>query len=145
MEILTQIITNKVIIACLVAWLTSQIIKTAINVFREKKFDLNDLFFGVGGMPSSHTSVTCCLTTALLVQDGVTTIFAVALILTLITIRDALGVRRESGNHARILNKITKTMYNKKSEEQFNEILGHTPLQVLVGAIIGILTALLLV
>ena len=145
MQIITQIMTNKVIIACLVAWLSSQIIKTTINFFREKKFDINHLLFGVGGMPSSHTAVTCCLTVAVLIKDGITTVFAVALILTLITLRDSMGVRRESGKHARVLNMISKIIYKKKPEEQFNEILGHTPLQVLVGAILGIIVAIVIV
>jgi uncharacterized protein len=145
MEILTQIITNKIVIACFIAWLLSQIIKATITIFKEKKFDITQLIFGVGGMPSSHTSTTCCLTTAILLTEGPTTLFVASTIFTLIIIRDSIGVRRQSGKQAGIINKITQLIYKGKQKEKLNETTGHTITQTVIGAILGIIIAIVIV
>lgn len=144
MSILQQVVTNNILLACLIAWLVSQVVKTIIDLTKEKKLDLLNLAIGTGGMPSSHTAATFALTTSILLTEGVTTLFVVASVFTIIVMRDALGIRREAGKHAEILNKITKSVY-KNNVDKFNEFLGHTPSQVVVGAIIGVLTAILII
>lgn len=109
-----QILTNKILLACLTAWFLSQAIKTALKITKEKKFDINYLIFGVGGMPSSHTAVVSSLAASILLLEGATTLFALSLIFAIIVMRDSIWMRK-----------------------------AHNLREVFVGAVLGILVAVL--
>lgn len=108
------------------------------------RYDLH-ILFRTGGMPSSHSALVTSLTTVIGVQYGLgSPLFAIAAISSLIVMYDARGVRQQSGQHARILNQILREMFSGQpiSEQELKELLGHTAIEVIVGAIIGILYTL---
>lgn len=125
------------------AWAAAQIIKTVINIIELRKFDPERLV-GAGGMPSSHSATVCSLVTAVGLRYGPDTYeFALAAVLAIIVMYDAMNIRREAGNHAKWINVINATIDpNVRIDKKFKEYLGHTPFQVLVGAVIGVLIAL---
>lgn len=143
MEWLTQLSNNKILISSVLAWLLAQILKTLINFLSTKEFNPERLF-GSGGMPSSHSSTVCALVTAVAFRYGFDTYeFAMAAVFAIIVMYDAMNVRREAGEHAKWINLITTTLQpDIPIERKFKEYLGHTPLQVLMGAFLGIVTAL---
>lgn len=127
------------------AWLVAQVLKTLIHLFFTKKF-VAERLIGSGGMPSSHSATVCALATAIVLNYGASSVeFAIAFTLALIVMYDAIGVRRETGIQARILNEmldIFSTMGKDLSvEEKLKEFVGHSPIQVLMGAILGVLVA----
>lgn len=127
------------------AWLVAQTIKVILGVIREKRFNFK-WFVGTGGMPSSHAAAVSGISTAVGIHYGVDSpLFAFALLFTIIVITDAQGVRRSSGKQAEILNKILDDIYWKKKiqEERLKELLGHTPIQIIAGIIVGVLVVLL--
>lgn len=144
MEWLTQLSNNKILISSVLAWLLAQILKTLINFLSTKEFNPERLF-GSGGMPSSHSSTVCALVTAVAFRYGCDTYeFAMAAVFAIIVMYDAMNVRREAGEHAKWINLITTTLQpDIPIERKFKEYLGHTPLQVLMGAILGVVTALI--
>lgn len=136
---------NQIFCTAATGWFVAQIIKTVINLFLTKRFNAERLV-GSGGMPSSHSATVCALATAIAYNYGVSsTEFAFALILAIIVMYDAIGVRRETGIQAKVLNEIMdifSTMGNDLSaEEKLKELVGHTPIQVFMGAILGVLVA----
>lgn len=131
----------KYIIIPFLVWFSIQLFKVICDVIKTKKFELKRIM-GAGGMPSSHSAVVTVLATLIGKNEGFNTaIFGFSVIFACVVMYDAMGVRREAGNHAKIINKIIDepTMSNVKTSEKFDEVLGHTPVQVLIGAIIGIL------
>jgi len=135
-----QLVHNDIIVATFMGWFTAQIIKVASGVIRERRFNFK-WFVGTGGMPSSHAAGVAALTTSVGIYEGVSTaIFGVTLLFCVIVICDAQGVRRASGKQAEILNTIMDDIYWKKKiqEEKLKELLGHTPIQVWAGILIGI-------
>ncbi|MBO5248872.1 MAG: divergent PAP2 family protein [Clostridia bacterium] len=147
MKLLTDLLTNPCILACLTAWATAQIVKAVIHTIVHKRFELHRLF-GDGGMPSGHTATVSALATMCGLTEGFdSAAFAVSAILTVVVCRDAVGVRRETEKQAKLLNKVVDTLENKGAElsnEPLNIFIGHTPLQIAVGAVIGIGTAVIL-
>lgn len=142
-EIFIQIIKNKIFMTTLLAWVSAQAIKVAIGVFRQKKFDFR-WFVGTGGMPSSHTSGASCLATAVGLEYGFNSVhFALAASFALVVMFDAQGVRRATGKQARILNKITEDIYwqGRIDEGKLRELVGHTPVEVIAGFLLGIFIA----
>lgn len=138
-----EILHNPVLVAAVMGWFVAQVLKTIIHLIVTKQFVLERMV-GSGGMPSSHAATVCALATAAGLEFGGGSYeFAVAVILAIIVMHDARGVRRETGIQARILNEMMETfrkMGNKMTaEERLKEFVGHTPLQVLVGALLGIL------
>lgn len=128
------------------AWIIAQTIKVALGVFREKRFNFR-WFVGTGGMPSSHAAGVAALATSIGVTYGFdSAIFAVTLVFALIVLFDAQGVRLSSGRQAEILNKMLDDIYWKKKfdDEKLKEFIGHTPVEVFAGVILGILVSLLL-
>ncbi len=124
------------IICSFVTLFMCQIIKFIIESIKDKKLKIRRLIGGSGGMPSSHSSFTTSLTTLLGLKLGVNSpIFAVAFIFTLITSYDAMGVRLESGRHAEALNIILN------DENKFKEKIGHEPLEVIGGVVVGFIVA----
>jgi len=140
-----EIITNKVLITSLVSWVVAQSIKVLLGVIREKRFDFKWLI-GTGGMPSAHVAGMMSLATSVgFVCRFSSYQFAMALVMALIVMFDAQGVRRSTGKQAVMLNKILDDIYWKRiiEEKRLKEFLGHTPIQVLAGAIIGIFIAVI--
>ncbi len=135
---------NQMFFTVLMAWLVAQTIKVAIGVMREKRFNFK-WFVGAGGMPSSHASTVSALATASGITYGFASpLFAIVFFFAFIIMFDAQGVRRQSGHQAEALNQIIEDIYLNKGiqQERLKELLGHTPIQVFMGAAIGILTAL---
>ena len=136
---------NKVFISAFLGWLIAQTIKIIINSIREKRFDFK-WFVGTGGMPSAHSAGVMALATAVGIQEGFgSTIFIIILIVALVIAFDAQGVRRATGTQAEILNKILDDIYwrRKIQEDRLKELIGHTPFEVIVGSLIGIVIAIL--
>ncbi len=144
-DIFIQFFKNKILITTICAWLIAQTIKVIIGVFREKKFDFR-WFVGTGGMPSSHAAGASCLAMACGLDYGFDSAsFAIASSFALVVMFDAQGVRRATGRQARILNKITEDIYWKGriKENQLRELIGHTPVEVIMGFLLGIIIALI--
>lgn len=143
MEFIVEVLHNPVLVAAVMGWFVAQVLKTIIHLIVTKQFVLERMV-GSGGMPSSHAATVCALATAAGLEFGGGSFeFAVAVILAIIVMHDARGVRRETGIQARILNEMMEAfrkMGNKMTaEERLKEFVGHTPLQVLVGAVLGII------
>ena len=147
-QFFTALWSNKMLMAALIAWAAAQVIKTAIYLIVYREWRAERLW-GSGGMPSSHSATVCALTTAALLRYGVASpAFAVCFILTAVVLHDARGVRLETGKQARLLTAIAgiieKTNQGVLPEVELKELVGHTPLQVAVGAVMGIVVGLLL-
>ena len=137
---------NRAVVAWLIACCISQSIKITLGIIRYQRFDFRWLF-GTGGMPSTHASGVTALTTAIGLTEGVLSpLFAIAFVFTVITLFDAQGVRRWSGRQAQVLNKILDDMYFRRriQEERLKELLGHTPIEVLAGMGLGLVTGLII-
>ena len=140
-----KVITNKYIYVPLLIWFCVQTFKVIYDLITTKKFNFKRIM-GAGGMPSSHTAVVTSITTLIGKYEGVdTSIFALSLVFAMVVMYDAAGVRRAAGKQAHLLNKIIETpgLTNVEVHERLVEVLGHTPLQVIIGAIVGITVGLL--
>ena len=134
---------NHALVSWLVACVVAQSIKIVLGVIRLHRFDFRWLF-GTGGMPSTHAAGVSALSLAIGLQDGFySSLFAIAVAFTVITLFDAQGVRRWSGRQAQVLNRMMEDMYFKRriQEQRLKELLGHTPLEVLAGMGVGLATA----
>lgn len=141
MNILNDILHNKFLWVPFFTWLAIQIFKVIYDSISSKKLNLKRLF-GAGGMPSSHTAIVMAITVMIGKEVGFGSFaFAACLIFSLIVMYDAAGVRRAAGEQASVLNKIIETpgLSGLEVQKRLMEALGHTPTQVLVGAIIGII------
>lgn len=146
MEIINQIFTNKSVVVPLVLWTVIQIFKVITDLIINRKLNVKRIL-GAGGMPSSHSAVVCSLSMCIGREYGFDSgIFAIAIIMAFIVMYDAAGVRRAAGKQARILNHILDTpgLTTGEVQERLIEALGHTPIQVFVGAIIGTTAGILL-
>ncbi|MCX5711926.1 MAG: divergent PAP2 family protein [Candidatus Omnitrophica bacterium] len=144
-EFAKELFSNKILMTTLFAWVFAQTIKVAIGVVRERRFDFR-WFVGTGGMPSSHTAGASCLATAIGINYGFgSPYFALAASFAIVVMFDAQGVRRATGRQARILNKITEDIYwqGKIKENRLRELIGHTPIEVIGGFIVGVAVALI--
>lgn len=142
MAFLRGLIQNPVLVAGVMGWFVAQVLKTIIHLMITKEF-VWERMVGSGGMPSSHSATVCALATAAGVQYGSESFaFAISVIMAIIVMHDAMGVRRETGIQARVLNEMMtlfREMGTKMSvEDKLKEFVGHTPLQVWIGALIGI-------
>lgn len=145
MDFIMELIQNTVFMAAVSGWLVAQVLKTVIDTCINKSFNAERLT-GSGGMPSSHSATVCALATASCMQYGVGSFeFAVSAIIAIIVMYDARGVRRETGIQAQVINEMLdffqKMGQPLSYEEKLKEFVGHTPLQVLVGAVLGIVIA----
>lgn len=145
MYILNDLINNFALICSLLGWFIASIAKIIIIFIREKRLDFRRIF-GSGGMPSSHSATVTSLATAVAKTDGLqSTNFAIAFMFAFIVMYDALGVRRAAGEQARILNQLVNNLSENKPvylKKKLKELIGHTPLEVIVGALLGILIGL---
>jgi acid phosphatase family membrane protein YuiD len=135
----------KYIIVPFLVWFGIQLFKFIYDLVKSKKFNFKRLM-QAGGMPSSHSGVVISLTTMIGKNVGINSpLFAVALIFSFIVMYDAAGVRRAAGKQAKLLNKIVETpgLTSLQVSERLVEVLGHTPVQVIVGAAIGVIVGLL--
>lgn len=145
-EFFQAILDNKVFIITMMAWIIAQCFKVFLGVVRERRFNFR-WFIGTGGMPSSHAAGATALATVCGLSLGFDSVtFALAAVFALVTMFDAQGVRRQTGQQAGILNMILDDIYWKGRVEsnRLKELIGHSPTQVVIGAIIGLMTALVL-
>ena len=141
-----EITHNHIFIITLIVWILAQATKVVIGVFTEKRFNFR-WFIGTGGMPSSHTAGIAALATCVGLDQGFDTIaFAIAASFAMVTMFDAQGVRRATGQQATVLNKMMEDIYWKGQieEKRLKELVGHTPVQVVAGFVFGIFCALIL-
>ena len=140
-----QIFDNHLLVNSLIAWAVAQIIKTLIYAAIHRKLDFQRLF-GDGGMPSGHSATVTAMATTSAIEYGLASpVFAITAILGIIVMHDAMGVRREAGKHAKILNHLLLSLsQDTPPEDVLKEFLGHTPLQVCFGALLGFGVAMLL-
>lgn len=151
MEIFVELINNRILIAAFIGYFSAQIIKTVIEGIMDKTFSVSRLFSGNGGMPSSHSSTVCALATMTAFECGVGSYqFAFSVIFAIVVMVDASGVRRETGKQAVILNELMEYFAGLKedspkfSHDKLKELIGHSPLQVQVGAALGIAISIIL-
>ncbi len=148
MNFLYELVHNMIFMSAVLGWFIAQVLKTVIYMFINKKF-VAERMVGSGGMPSSHSATVCALATAAgMTYGGSSFEFAISVILAIIVMHDAMGVRRETGIQARVINEMLEAFTNMgkemSPEEKLKEFVGHTPLQVLAGAILGILIAVIM-
>lgn len=147
MDFLNELIHNTVFMSAVTGWFVAQVLKTLIDAYLNKGFHFERLT-GSGGMPSSHSATVCALATASALEYGGGSFeFAVSAIVAIIVMYDARGVRRETGLQAQVINEMIDFFKNMGKplsyEEKLKEFVGHTPLQVFVGALLGILIGFL--
>lgn len=147
MTFLKGLIQNPVLVSGVMGWFVAQVLKTIIHLMITKEF-VWERMVGSGGMPSSHSATVCALATAAGIQFGSESFaFGISVIMAIIVMHDAMGVRRETGIQARVLNEMMtlfREMGTKMSvEDKLKEFVGHTPLQVWIGALLGIVTGFL--
>lgn len=148
MTFFTDLLNNKIFMVAALSWFIAQVIKTIIHLILSKQF-VAERLVGSGGMPSSHSATVCALATSTCMEFGADSFeFAIAVILAIVVMHDARGVRRETGIQAQLLNdmlKLFEDMGRKElsAHEKLKEFVGHTPLQVIIGAILGIFIAIL--
>ena len=145
MNIWNEILGNQVLICAAAGWTVAQVLKTLIDFTLNRSFNPERLF-GSGGMPSSHSATVCALTTASGIKYGVGSFeFAVSFVLAMIVMYDAMNVRMETGKQAKLLNRVffenILEFDGVVLQERFKEYVGHTPVQVVAGAILGIMIA----
>ncbi len=139
-----QIFENDVLVVAAVAWAIAQFSKLLIYLLRERQLKARYLT-AAGGMPSSHSALVTALATRVGMDYGVDSgLFAVALIFAAVVLYDAAGVRRAVSHQARILNRMLEEAieYQHFNEKRLLELLGHTPFEVFVGLLLGLITAL---
>ena len=152
MRYLNELFHNCILMSAVSSWFVAQILKTILHTALTRNFNAERLI-GTGGMPSSHSATVTGLATAVFLKCGPGSVeFALAGALAIIVMYDALGIRRQAGKHAQVLNEMMDTMekmeqvdWNTLSpDDRLKEFLGHTPLQVAAGVIVGVLMAILM-
>lgn len=148
MDFITELLHNQIFLSAVIGWLVAQVLKTLIHMILTREF-VAERMVGSGGMPSSHAATVCGLATASGMKYGGGSFeFAISVMLAIIVMYDAMGVRRETGKQGQVLNEMLEVFMNmgKKisPEAKLKEFVGHTPLQVLMGAILGIIIAVII-
>jgi acid phosphatase family membrane protein YuiD len=142
MRILQQLLSNYILMAAILSWMLSQVIKTILTLVITKKF-VPERIFGAGGMPSAHSAMVSSLAISIARVSGPSTPeFALAVAFAAVVMYDAMGVRRAAGEQAKVINKMVDIWEEKGSDvsdKELKEYLGHTPMEVLAGAMVGIL------
>lgn len=144
MELYIRDIANNVVfLSAFSAWLIAQIIKVILFLVKHHRFDVERLV-GSGGMPSSHSALVVALCCSIGIQEGISSnIFALAFFFAAIVMYDAAGVRRAAGKQAKFLNELIHEFMagHPFNDVKFKELLGHTPLEVFAGALLGVAVA----
>ena len=148
MPYISLLFHNTALVAAAVSWVIAQTIKTILTLVQTKSFEPERLF-GAGGMPSAHTSSVIALVMCIAHIRGISSPeFAIALCFALVVIYDAMGVRRAAGEQAKVINRMVDIMEKEGSEiteKDLKEYLGHTPLEVLGGILLGIVISLVMI
>ena len=140
---LNDLFSNPFLITGVGSWFIAQVLKTIIHLIVYRRLDFARMY-GDGGMPSGHSATVASLATICGLTYGLQSVeFAITSILAIIVCHDAMGVRRETGKHAEILNDLLKS-FETGEPMDLKELVGHTPLQVCTGVLIGIANAVLL-
>ncbi|MDR0323926.1 MAG: divergent PAP2 family protein [Treponema sp.] len=141
---------NIIFLSTVTSLVTAQILKGIFSLFSQKKLKIKDavetMFWRTGGMPSSHSAIVCSLATSTGIKEGISsTFFIFSLVFSMVVLRDSLGVRRSAGQQARALNILGKQTAEKTGLEfkSVKEIRGHSILEVFIGALLGIIIAIL--
>ena len=146
MNYIIQICQNEILQTAILSWFVAQMLKVIIVLVTDRKLDFTRIT-GSGGMPSSHSSFTVALATAIGFKEGFdSVIFALSVAFSLVVMYDASGIRRSAGQQAVILNRIVEKLGKEgltETSKKLKELLGHTPLEVFAGAILGIVIAVL--
>ena len=147
MNIWNEILGNQVLISAVLGWTVAQVLKTIIDCILNRSFNPERLVGG-GGMPSSHSSTVCALTAASGMRYGAGSFeFAVCFVLSMIVMYDAMNVRMETGKQSKLLNRVffenILELDGVILQERLKEYVGHTPVQVVAGAVLGIIIAAL--
>lgn len=148
MTFFKELFSNELFVSAAIGWFVAQVLKTIIYTVLNKDFSFERMY-GSGGMPSSHSAtVTALATSSYFLYGAASSEFAISLILAIIVMYDARGVRRETGIQAKVINDLIELLADVHNEimpldEKLKEFVGHTPLQVLAGAILGFLLACL--
>lgn len=144
--ILQSLFSNTTLIAAFLSWILAQVIKTAITAIQTRSF-VPERLFGAGGMPSAHSAMVCALTMCVAHKCGLASPeFAITICFAAVVIYDAMGVRRAAGEHAKVINRMVDIMEKEGSEiteKDLKEYLGHTPIEVLAGILLGIVVSLI--
>jgi uncharacterized protein len=139
-----ELLQNKALIAGLIAWATAQIIKLPIDYLRTRKWNWS-LLLTTGGMPSSHSALVTATTLAIGLYYGFDSpIFALGVVITMVVTYDAAGVRQQAGIHAQRINVLFEELMRGHpiNEKDLREVIGHTPLEVAGGIMLGVLVAI---
>lgn len=148
MNVWSEILGNQVLVCAVSGWTVAQILKTLIDFVLNRSFN-PERVFGSGGMPSSHSATVCALATASGMHYGVGSFeFTISFVLAMIVMYDAMGVRMETGKQAKLLNRVffenILELDGVVLQEKLKEYVGHTPVQVIAGAALGIAITLLI-
>lgn len=146
MELLEELLNNKIFMSAVMGWLIAQVLKVIIYAIINREFKV-ERFVGSGGMPSSHSATVCALVTATILEYGTSSFeFAIAGVFAIIVMYDARGVRLETGKQAEAINQLFELLIDQEVEPvvKLKELVGHTPLQVIAGAVLGVLVALIM-
>lgn len=152
MHVLNQILQwNFILVTALVSWFIAQIVKTLFNWMICRKVDISRMW-GDGGWPSAHSATVCAMVAATARVEGLnSTMFAIAAVVAIITMHDAMGVRRQTGEQAKVLNQLISEWLDQGAQKlpilgdkQLKEMVGHTPIEVISGAILGFLVGFLM-
>ena len=149
MQYFQAFLHNRCLWVAVLAWFCAQTIKILLCLITTHRLNFS-LIMGSGGMPSSHSATVCALTTSIALTEGLDSpLFAITAIFSFIVMYDAAGVRRAAGEQAKILNRIVRRAQEHKDEvlaerpSDLKELIGHTPIQVFAGALLGVLLPLL--
>lgn len=148
MNISEALFKNLLLMAPITAWLIAQVTKTILHAILNKSF-VPERLVGGGGMPSAHSATVCALCTATFIKYGAGSFeFAMTTIFAIVTMYDAMGVRRETGRQGEVLNDLIEMLKNMGTnigpDKALKELVGHSPLQVFFGALLGIVVAIVM-
>lgn len=141
-----EFLNNSILFTSILAWFIAQLLKVIFVLIKNRKIDFYR-FIGSGGMPSSHSAFVVSLATAIGLTEGFTSsVFAISVVFAMVVMYDAAGVRRAAGQQARILNQMVdkwETDDDENREKRLKELLGHTPVEVFAGAVLGAAIAII--
>lgn len=147
LQYIRELFTNRVLLTAVLGWVIAQFLKVVVILIKEKRFDIRRMV-GSGGMPSSHSAFVVSLAMAVGYEQGFGSVaFAMSAVFGFVVMYDATGVRREAGRQAEILNDIIENFGQDSPEmmgKRLKELIGHSPLEVFVGAVLGIVIGVLM-
>ena len=143
---LCSLLHNNVLIAGLLSWTIGQFLKAPLDYVLNKRWNWG-IILSPGGMPSSHSALVTSVTLAIGLQEGIDTpLFALSFAIGMVVVYDAAGVRRQAGIHAERINEMMESFFKGSGipEKELKEVLGHTPVEVITGVILGIIISIVL-